>query len=183
MEKKCQVWRKAWCVQHLLPSLPNSVISNQSTETQPLCMRLTLFLLFWLHHPHPAERSNCPYSEVGGWDCYQGNRLSLTEIWKPKPSWRWEIWVSSPRKHLKTRCNLAATKTQLTLNSLPFVNPSFIFFIYFLITLFFGYMGLKEIAMNPPERQHPKGTQRYIFGFRTITLLYSGEESPTCAPS
>lgn len=44
-------------------------------------------------------------------------------------------------------------------------------------------MGLKEIAMNPPERQHPKGTQRYIFGFRTITLSYSAEESPTCAPS
>lgn len=120
---------------------------------------------------------------MGEWDCYQGNGISLTEIWKPKPSWRWEIWVSSPRKHLKTRCNLAATKTLLTLNSLPFVNPSFIFFIYFLITLFFGYMDSKEIAMNPPERQHPKGTQRCIFGFRTITLPYSGEESPSCARS
>lgn len=44
-------------------------------------------------------------------------------------------------------------------------------------------MGLKEIATNPPERQHPKGTQRYILGFRSSILSYSGEESPTCAPS
>lgn len=44
-------------------------------------------------------------------------------------------------------------------------------------------MGLKEITINPHERQHPKGIQRYISEFRTITLPYSGEESLTCAPS
>lgn len=46
---------------------PIQVILTQPTETQPLGFwflwrRLTLFLLFWLHHHRSAERSNCPYT-------------------------------------------------------------------------------------------------------------------------
>lgn len=73
-------------------------ILTQPTETQPLgiCTEGSCAVdspySFSFGSTIPAQQKEVIVI-IHRWETesYQGNGLSLTEIWKPKPSWRWEI--------------------------------------------------------------------------------------------